>query len=269
MPRRSIAELSAEVAANPESTAVVELAAAYRERGDLERALRLCLRGLDRHPTLVVAHFELGLIYEARGERERAVEQWNVVKRLAPDLTAARCALARACAGTGRLAEAARELEDALRLHPEDAEAQRLLADLTSAREGGLPPGAPAALESPAPRSAFDGLADPQEWMGAVVVDERSNVVFGGVLADGREVTGAVAEGWAGVPEEAGGVASYLGLGAWRGLTVESDGAQLLLEPLGRGLLILAATPQTPAGRTLRIREAVRRRASSLLSEEE
>lgn len=276
MPRRSIAELSAEVAGQPDSTAVVELAAAYRERGDLERALRLCLRGLEYHPTLVAAHFELGLIYEARGERERALEQWAVVRRVAPEYVPARCALARAYASAGRRADAVREVEDALRLRPGDGEAQSLLAELTGSAGGGPPrggvgavgaAGAAGAAEAPVRRSAFDGLAEPQEWMGAVAVDEGSNIILGVVLADGREVTGEVAERWAGARQEAGGVASYLGLGEWRGLVVESDGAQLILEPLGRGLLIVATTPDTPAGRTRRIREAVRERAMSLLPE--
>ncbi len=116
--RRSLHELSAEVATNPQSTAFVELAAAYRERGDVERALRLCLRGIQRHPTHVEAHFELGRIYEARGDRELALDQWGIVRQLAPEHLPTRLALVRLYLAEGRADDAHVELESARRLAP-------------------------------------------------------------------------------------------------------------------------------------------------------
>ncbi|MGH7545685.1 MAG: tetratricopeptide repeat protein, partial [Gemmatimonadota bacterium] len=144
MRRRSIAELSAEVAANPDSTAAVDLARAYRERGDLERALRLCLRGLERNPTLVSAHHELGCIYWARGERQLALDEWSTVKRLAPDHLEARGAMAKAYASEGRNEEAMREIRDALAIRPDDRGLQALLAEVGSVTDGAAEPEPPA-----------------------------------------------------------------------------------------------------------------------------
>ncbi len=171
MRRRSIAELSAEVAANPDSPATVELAAAYRERGDLDRALRLCLRGLERHPTLVSAHYELGLIYRARGEHQLALDEWGMVKRLAPDHVEARCALAEAYVSEGRQEEALRELVEGLQLRPGQPKLLALVEELggvpAAAEDGGAagPPAAapPAAAEEAAPSGA-DPVTSTHSW---------------------------------------------------------------------------------------------------------
>lgn len=292
--RRSIAELSAEVAANPDSTAAVELARAYRERGDLERALRLCLRGLERHPELVGAHLELGFIYWARGERQLALDEWSTVKRLAPDDVEARIAIVRLFAGEGRRDEALRELRDALGIHPDDRGLRGLwqeLAGTTEPEVGPAPsaspevtaPGAPprsrvyttpSPTEPPAPRertepeAAFEGIAPDAEWLGAVVVNGEGKVVLGEITARGRPVGAGLAAHLAGAPEEAKGAASYLGLGAWQTLAVEGEEVRLVVERLGRHLLIAAAAPETPPGRLLRIRQAVRRRVESLVGPE-
>ena len=299
MRRRSIAELSAEVAANPDSTATVELARAYRERGDLERALRLCVRGLERNPTLVSAHHELGCIYWARGERVLALDEWSTVKRLAPDHLEARGAMARAYAAEGRNEDAMREIRDALAIRPDDRALQALLAEIGPAADAGAgdEPTTPAPAKGrtrriavgsgraarrgagtgarrdevtapPANDAPFTAVASDEEWMGAVIVDEGGAVAVGGIAANGGDVGAALASHLAGAPEEADGVASYLGLGEWRTLTVETDKVRLLVEPVGaRGrLLIVAAHPRTPPGRTLRIREAVRSEAARRLA---
>ncbi|MGH7546127.1 MAG: roadblock/LC7 domain-containing protein, partial [Gemmatimonadota bacterium] len=129
--------------------------------------------------------------------------------------------------------------------------------------EGGEGASAPLATEAP-----FAGVATEAEWMGAVVVDEQGAVAVGGIAANGADVGAALANHLAGAPEEANGAASYLGLGAWRTLTVESERAHLLVEPVGATgrLLIVAAHPETPPGRTLRIREAVRGEAARRLA---
>lgn len=295
--RRSIAELSAEVAANPDSTATVELARAYRERGDLERALRLCLRGLERHPELVSAHLELGLIYWAGGERQLAVDEFGMVKRLAPDDVEARTTLVRLYAAEGRRDDALRELRDALAVKPDDRTLRALRAELADTGEpagedgaaggaggGATPSGAAAAAlaaeaapsagarpaPSPAPsvEAAFEGIGPDAEWLGAVVVGGEGRVLLGRITTGGRSVGGELASHLAGAPEEAAGAASYLGLGEWQTLVVESESVRLIVEPVGGHLLIVAARPETPPGRTLRLREAVRRRAEAVGSRE-
>jgi len=85
--RRSLQELSAEVATNPKSTAFVELAAAYRERGDLQRALWLCLRGLQRHPTHVEAHLNMGMALNSVGKYSQAVSHFEYILTTWPPKT--------------------------------------------------------------------------------------------------------------------------------------------------------------------------------------
>lgn len=132
--RRSLHELSAEVATNPDSTAFVELAAAYRERGDLERALRLCLRGIQRHPTHVEAHYELGRIYEQQGDRELALDEWGVVRQLAPDHLPTRLALIRLYLDEGRADDAYEEFERARRLAPSNGALAQLAERVEAVR---------------------------------------------------------------------------------------------------------------------------------------
>jgi tetratricopeptide (TPR) repeat protein len=304
--RRSIAELSAEVAANPDSTATIELAAAYRERGDLDRALRLCLRGLERHPALVAGHYELGCIHLARGDRQAARDEWAAVKALAPDHVETRLALARLYAEEGRRDDAVRELEDALRQRPgepallaaleelggrpTDAEATGLLGATAAApgpatpRQGGTArqasagraaaaaPGAErtagARAAAPAVPEGFEGLAGPEEgWLGALLANGAGRVVLGRVNAGAGEVGEALAAQMAGAPAEARNVAAYLGLGEWRGLVVESEGVRLTVEEVGGHLLLVATRPAMPPGRTRQVHEAARRRADAWVRE--
>src|SRR5688500_8562122 len=76
---------SEEVARDPASLAFVPLARAYRRMGKAAAALRLCLRGLERHPTHVEAHGLLALLYLDAGDRARAADEWGMVLRLEPD----------------------------------------------------------------------------------------------------------------------------------------------------------------------------------------
>ncbi len=75
---------SLEVARDPGAPTFVNLADAYRRQGNLEGALRVCLRGLERRPDHAGAHALLARLYLERGEREKAFDEWSVVLRLDP-----------------------------------------------------------------------------------------------------------------------------------------------------------------------------------------
>jgi tetratricopeptide (TPR) repeat protein len=62
----------------------VNLADAYRRQGNLEGALRVCMRGLERRPDHAGAHALLARLYLEKGEREKAFDEWGVVLRLDP-----------------------------------------------------------------------------------------------------------------------------------------------------------------------------------------
>lgn len=256
---RSLHELSAEVATNPNSTAFVELATVYRERGDLERAKRLCLRGLQRHPTHVEAHFELGRIYEAQGERELALDEWSIVRQLAPDHIPSRRAAVRLFIEEGRRAEAERELRDARRLAPEDETLARLWEQLRELRRED------AALEA---AELFEHLEREQAGtLGVLLVDAGGEVLAGKLRARAVASDGELSLNLSGARSEAERVASYLQLGCWRAMVVEGKEARLAVSPVRGGVIIVATAPDVPAGRAARVVRRAREIADVYLTD--
>ena len=76
---------SQEVASDPASLSFLPLARAFRKQGRRDAALKLCLRGLEHHPTLVEAHALLAMLYFESGQRAKAYDEWSMVLRLEPD----------------------------------------------------------------------------------------------------------------------------------------------------------------------------------------
>ncbi len=242
--RRSLEELSAEVASNPNSTAFVELAAAYRSRGDLERAMRLCLRGLQRHPTHVEAHFELGRIYEARGERELALDEWGVVLQLAPEHLDTRLTLVRLYLDEGRHADAVAELQRAESVAPSDPR----LIELRRMLDSASPPEAEG--ESGNGRGhVFESLGDEHPGtLGVLLVDAEGQIIEGHMPAENGDVQAALGTDLIEARAEAERVASYLQLGELKGMVVESKSSRLTVSPVGRDVVIVATRTDLPAG---------------------
>lgn len=261
--RRSLQELSAEVATNPNSTAFVELAAAYRERGDFERAARLCLRGLERHPTHVEAHYELGRIYEARGERELALDEWMIVRQLAPDHLPALCASVRLFLEEGRLEAAERELNQARTLAPNNPAVRSLLkqfeVEKASAKTGG---------SRPSSASARGPSDNDLGALGVLLVDAHGRLTAGRMKGRTPELDRELGRSLSGARSEAERVASYLKLGEWKGMVVESSSARLSVSPVGDGVIIVATDPTLPAGRAARIVRKARDGAHERLEDE-
>lgn len=256
--RRSLNELSAEVATNPNSTAFVELAAAYRERGDLKRALWLCLRGIQRHPTHVEAHFELGRIYEMRGERELALDEWNIVRQLAPGHLASRLALVRLYLAENRRRDAERELEAAQHISPGNAAVVELRTQLEAMGE----------VDAVSPTvGVFDDLVrDYPGTLGILLIDRDGRVIVGGVSQEGVESDMALAVNLYSAQAEAERVASYLDMGRLNGIVVESDTTRLIVSPVGEEMVVLATRNEVPAGRAARVIQRAWQVAESYLS---
>lgn len=255
--RRSLQELSAEVATNPNSTAFVELAGAYRERGDLQRALWLCLRGLQRHPTHVEAHHELGRIYEARGERELALDEWSIVRQLAPEHLPSRLDLIRLFLAERRFEDAEQELRAAEELAPGDERLLGYWRELEAAREAG-PDRTPGALIEKL-------LADHPGTRGVMVVDGEGDLVVGTIGDAGNDA--ALGANLAGARRDAERVVSYLQLGGLKRIVLESEEERLTLTPLDRDTLIVAVAPEVPAGRAAQVAQRASELAGTLLQD--
>ena len=68
-----IRRLSDDLARDPSSLVFLPLADALRRAGQLDVALRVALRGLDRHPYVADAHDVLARIHADRGDLEQAI----------------------------------------------------------------------------------------------------------------------------------------------------------------------------------------------------
>ena len=121
MPADDIRAMSEVLAADPSNLVFLQLGEALRRRGELDVALRVALRGAERHPQLPDAHDLVARISSDRGELERAVAEWERVLALEPAHGGARKGLGFVCFQLGRLEDAAAHLGAALGADPSDS----------------------------------------------------------------------------------------------------------------------------------------------------
>ena len=134
---QQVRQWSDEVAADPGSPAFRPLAEHYRDLGRRDAAQRLVLRGLERHPHDVEAHYLLGLLYRDGGEEVKAFDEWDIALALAPEHHGARRQIGFLCLDRGELDEAERHLERALEIQFDDAEVREALERILAARRDG------------------------------------------------------------------------------------------------------------------------------------
>lgn len=227
------------VAADPGSPDFMPLAEVYRREGRGSVARRLCIRGLQRHPDHVEAHFLLGRLHREAGELTEAFDEWDIALRLDPGHRAARRAIGYLCLERRDWASAARHLELAAAAHPGD---QRLAGALAMARRRA------ASAEAPE-MDAADGLAGPLERFVresrvrlAVVMDATGRVLTRHGTAAGLDLAGFASLG-AGIQSASGELARLLGQPKFEQLYQGASDHQLFLAPLdtGAGELLLAA----------------------------
>ncbi len=272
---------SEEVARDATSLAFVPLARAYRKQGKRDAALRLCLRGLEHHPTHVDGHALLAILYFESGHRLKAYDEWSMVLTLDPnnfdalrgmgfyyleqdDNEAALRHLERASALRATdpaVQEALRIIRERVAPAPESAEApERRSAGAQEGESAPAPgrPSAPAPQRSSAqarpgdPTRLFDPLLRGGQVMGALLMDAQGLVMAGsldGELSESAEALGAILGG---AIEEAARTAAQLSLGGWSGVLLEADAAVLHLAPVQGNIVLLAAPRNSPAGWVLR-----------------
>lgn len=112
--------------------AVVELnlAEAYEDAGDAERALAHYEKALQWQPGARGAHARMGALLARRGELEKGSRHLLLATRIDPLDPAPRVELGTLLLRTGRAEPAARELERALELDPTNAAARYRLAEI-------------------------------------------------------------------------------------------------------------------------------------------
>lgn len=295
-----IRRLSDELARDPASLVFLQLGETLRRQGQLDYALKVAVRGLERHPHHAEAHDLLARIAVDRGELERAFDEWDMVIRLAPEHIGARKGLGFICFRQGRLEEAERYLSGAVERDAADQSIASALAHVrrqlrgetgtpadagtAPARTAGTSRPTPSFLEAvtPAPRGAApapagvavhspkdarylfaDVIGDGDQT--ALLLDEQGLVMAGAYLsADGRDVAQDVGAELSGVSDEARRAMRHLDLGSWTAIVFETEVATVAMAPAPQdGLLLVAASREAPLGfvRRLLDRAAARTRA--------
>jgi predicted regulator of Ras-like GTPase activity (Roadblock/LC7/MglB family) len=280
-----IRRLSEELARDPASPVYLQLGEALRKGGQLDLALKVALRGLERHPHDADSHDLLARIAVDRGELERAFDEWDMVRRIAPAHLGARKGMGYVLFKQGKYAEAQTYLSEASALDGEDETVATALAMVrVKLREAGSP-GDPGSRgdrgERPQPvasldtlddldtldhLSLFDEITDGGEHT-ALLLDATGLVMAGTyVTQDGRDVAQEVGAELSGVSDEARRAMRHLGLGDWSSLTVETDAAVVAMAPMrDDALLLVAASKAMPLGLVHRVLDRCVERASGWL----
>lgn len=283
-----IRRLSDDLARDPSSLVFMPLADALRRAGQLDLALRVALRGLDRHPYVADAHDVLARIHADRGDLEGAADEWEMALRLDPAHAQATLGLGFVDFRRGNLESAERRLSavgpaeatpgvTAALAHVRGALSMRgMNGSPFEAPNGRLPEAihshvgvasqalapriptgprsTPAVPEFPAPdlsraTQLFVSALDGADQH-ALLVD-GDGLVLAGSYADrsGNDVADVIAAELAGVSGEAERAMRHLGLGTWTSLLVEADDAVVAMTPApNASLLVVTASRQTPVG---------------------
>ena len=275
-----IRALSDELAHNPGSLAFVPLGEALRRQGQLAHALKIVLRGLDRHPHHADAHDLLARVYADQGEAQKAFDEWDMVLRLTPGHTGAAKGMGLICFNEGRFTEAESYLRAALAGAPDDDSIASALELVRGAAAAGSAPAltmsSAASVAVAAPAVPAIDPADPRYLFATVLGEEdqtallldRDGLVLAGAYHtwDGRDVAQEIGAELSGVSDEATRATRHLGIGTWRSIIFETEVATVAMAPASSdGLLVLAVGSATPLGLTRRLLERCAAHARSWL----
>lgn len=274
---------SEDVARDPGSPSFLPLADAYRRQGKRDAAMRVCLRGLERHPEHVRAHGLLARLHLENGHVEKACDEWGIMLRLDAENFDAHRGLGFVSLERGDLRNAHGHLRRAAAGRLGDRMVQEALAAVmrrAAARRKAGREEPPAGSRS-APRASEEGDRGPRDparlfasmerdrpFRGAIVVDARGLVIAGALRSEAEGMEKLLAATLGESLEEAVRTAELLDLGEWRGLVLETSRTQLHVTPLaGDHRAVLAATGDAPPGWVVRAAGVVTEIASEFLEE--
>ena len=262
---------SDELAREPGSLVFLQLGEALRRQQQLEIALKIALRGLERHPSSVDAHDLVARIAVDRRDFARAFEEWESVLKLEPDHVGAMKGLGYLCFQYGRFAEAEWYLGRAA--------VGGGGPDVTSALEtvrrssGGF-----TLTEAEPPDGPAESRADDPQWLFAdLLVDDGQTAllldgngyVLGGLYVDqdGNDLSQEIGAQLTGISEEVRRAAHHLDIGEWRSITFETEVAVVGMAPATeQSLLVVAASKLTPLGLLRRLLERCVERSTQWLA---
>jgi len=282
---------SEELARDPASLVFLPLGETLRRQGQLDLALKIAMRGLERHSHNTDAHDLLARIAVDRGELQRAFDEWDMVLRLTPNHLGALKGMAFVRFQQGNTVEAQQYLQRAAE-QGGDAEVAAALANMRGARPAGvardrlapesvargvhnngtqLEPHATrhAPPVTPSPNDARALFADilGEHEQTALLLDDQGLVLAGIYVGeDGRDVAAEVGAELSGVTDAARRATKHLDIGEWRAIVLETEVAVVTMAPsAGDGLLVVAASKSTPLGLVRRVLDRCLARARQWL----
>jgi tetratricopeptide (TPR) repeat protein len=116
----------------PESRLFAPLADAYRKNGEIEEAIELCEKGLERFPDYVSARVILGKCFYDKGATERARGEFTRVLEADPDNMVARKYMGEILLAEDKKEEAADHFRHLLSIDPTNEEASKTLEEIES-----------------------------------------------------------------------------------------------------------------------------------------
>ena len=259
---------SDELARDPGSLVFLPLGETLRRQGQLDLALKIAMRGLERHSHNPDAHDLLARIAVDRGELQRAFDEWDMVLRLTPEHVGALKGMAFVRFQQGNTAEAEEYLQRAAeRNGGGDAEVTAALANMRGAgretrdagrgmREAGrmVPDasenGAHSSRHTTHPAHALFAEILGEHEQTALLLDDQGLVLAGiYVDGDGNDVGDEVGAELSGVTDAARRATKHLGIGEWKAIILETEVAVVTMAPSASdGLLVVAASRSTPIG---------------------
>ena len=256
---------SDELARDPSSLVFVPLAETLRRQGQLDVALKIALRGLERHARSADAHDLVARIAADRRDFARAHAEWESVLRIDPDHVGAMKGLGYVCFQLSRFEEAERYLSRAAAGGAGGAVSSALATVRRSS--GSMPTWGHEEITEPFdPQRIFaDLLLD--DGQTALLLD-ASGYVLGGLYLDGagQDVSHDVGAQLSGISEEVERSMRHLDIGAWRSITFETQTAVVAMAPsVDDSLVVVAASRSTPLGLLRRLLDRCTERATGWL----
>ena len=261
-----VRRMSDELARDPGSRVFVPLGEALRQRGQHDVALKMTLRGLERHPHLANAHDLLARISVDRGDMERAFDEWDMVLRLSPGHLGALKGMGFICFHREQFADAERYLAAAVAGDAGDEQVASALQHVRAAQShASSRAGSPEYIAQDSRYLFVDVL--PDEAQTALLLDPAGLVLAGAYIgADGRDVAQEVGAELSGVTDAARRATRHLALGDWTSIVFETEVAVVAMAPsVQDGLLVLATSRATPLGLVRRLLDRCNRRAQGWL----
>jgi tetratricopeptide (TPR) repeat protein len=252
--KSEIGRLAEAMSRDPDSLAFVELGESLRLIGERDRAARVALQGLERHPDLVDGHDLYARVLVDLGEFDRAERVWRGVLERDPRHAGAHKGLGFLSFRTGRLETALEHLELALAANPTDRSTVQALRTVRSAVEEAEKAEAAEAAALDAEARVFAGLEGAGRDM--VLVDRRGRVLGGGLESVGQRASEETAAHLAGAAQEAERTCRMLNLGAWSWIVAEGGFGNLYVtRATPETLLLIRRDRSVPAGRLAMLAE--------------